>query len=103
MATQSERWRQLAARLGFSVTAPVELQIGAETVSFDALLPQFGGQRGMICDADWDTIAPHAAHLVAEGYGYSAVSLGEPDEIDSDYDMLRDWGWSASEPKPEWL
>lgn len=76
--------------------------IGTSRVTFTALLPQIGGESGMIVDPEWTVIEPHADMLWKLGYGYSAVSLGLDDDYDSAREMLRDWGWSAAEQEPSW-
>lgn len=92
----------MASRLGIKVIAPATVLIGSEGVGFAALLPQFGGKEGIIADPDWETIRPHAKALMALGYGFSAVELGSGGDDERWKDMLRDWGWSANEPKPSW-
>ncbi len=82
--------------------APATVDIGGEIVAFTALLEQFGGKRGLVADPDWETISPHAASLLELGYSFSTVSLGDHPDYESAKEMLRDWGWSASEPEPQW-
>ena len=102
MPEEADRWRLLGLRLGFDVVAPVSLELDGESVTFTALLPQFGAKNGMIADPDWNALQPHASTLISCGYGYSAVSLGADEGDQSAQAMLRDWGWSVSERKPPW-
>jgi hypothetical protein len=102
MTDEADLWRALGSRLGFKVIAPATVMVGDERVTFTALLPQFGGNSGMIADPDWETIDSHRDALLKLGYGYSAVSLGSDGHDESAQDMLRDWGWSASERTPDW-
>jgi hypothetical protein len=103
MTNQVERWRDLAFRLGFEVVAPATIQVGDATVSFTALLPQFGGKNGMIADPEWEAISPFAEALWNLGYGFSTVEIGSVPDDDSIKEMLRDWSWSGGELKPSWL
>jgi len=101
MATDAENWIVVARRLGIEIVAPFNVELSGAQAQFTALLPQFGAPAGMVVDADWATIQPHQSSLRAAGYGYSCVEPPEPDaNID---EMLSDWGWSASSPKPDWL
>jgi hypothetical protein len=102
MNEQVDRWHALASRLAFKVTTPVTLQLEGENVTFTALLPQFGGKKGMIADPDWEMLSRHRGALMNLGYGYSTVGLGGEPLDQNAKAMLRDWGWSASEPRPCW-
>jgi hypothetical protein len=103
MSDQVDRWRALASRLGFEVIAPATVAVGDERVPFTALLPQFGAERGMIADPDWEKIKPYADALWELGYGYSVVKLRcNIADDESAQEMLRDWGWAAPDPKPSW-
>lgn len=103
MTDEVECWRGLASQLGFKIVAPATVVVGDERVTFTALLPQFGGEQGMIADPDWEKISPHADALLRLGFGYSVVEVGcHTAEADSAREMLRDWGWSAADPKPSW-
>jgi hypothetical protein len=103
MSIQSERWRHLADHLGIGVVAPFQLAIGGERATFAALLPQFGGSAGMIVDPEWESIEPHSDSLFETGYGYSAVTLDDTVTDEDAREMLRDWGWSGSATRPDWL
>ncbi len=102
MTEEVNRWRTLASRLGVEVIAPATILVEGESVTFTALLPQFGAANGMIAHPDWETIEPHADALLKLGYGYSAVTLGSDVDDEGARAMLRDWSWSASEPTPQW-
>jgi hypothetical protein len=102
MSNEVNCWRALASRLGIEVTAPVTVQVGDESATFAALLPQFGGRKGMIADPDWEAIDPHADALLRLGYGFSAIEIGSDPDDESTKEVLRDWGWTVSEPMPDW-
>lgn len=97
-----DHWRELASRLGFEVIAPASVLVGEGSATFAALLPQIGAKNGMIVDPDWEAISPYADALLRLGYGFSAVDIGTDPDAESAKKMLRDWGWSADEPKPSW-
>ena len=103
MRSEVDRWHALAASLGVEVIAPASLVLGETRVTFAALLPHFGGKNGMIAHPDFDAISPHREQLTKLGYGYSAVSIGDEDDDVSAQELLRDWGWTASEAPPHWL
>jgi hypothetical protein len=70
--------------------------------TFTALLLQFGGKNGMIADPDWGAISQYADELSRLGFGFSAVEIATKADDESAKEMLRDWGWSASDPTPDW-
>jgi hypothetical protein len=96
-------WRQLGNHLGIEVVSPFVFESDQGLVEFTALLPQFGAPRGMVVDGDWEVMGPHADALSDAGYGFSCCEGGEYDDNDPPLDMLRDWGWSGTAPKPDWL
>ena len=102
MGADAEYWHEIGRRLGIEVVAPVRLVLSGAEARFTALLPQFGGPAGMIVDADWSAIAPHASALSLAGYGYSCVGTGDV-SAKPPIAMFADWGWTSAEPKPEWL
>jgi hypothetical protein len=102
MSNPADNWRELASRLGVQVIAPASIPIGNRSALFAALLPQFGAKHGMIAHPDWEAISPHADTLARLGYGFSAVEIDGDLDDESAKEMLRDWGWSAAEPKPSW-
>lgn len=102
MSDQASLWNALACRLGIKVSAPATVHLADKSVTFTALLPQFGGKSGIIVDPDWEVISPHADALLKLGHGFSAVELGSGGDDERFKEMLRDWGWSADEPKPSW-
>jgi hypothetical protein len=102
MSNPVDNWRELASRLGLEVIAPAIVSVGERSTTFAALLPQIGAKNGMIVDPEWEAIGPHADALSRLGYAYSAVDIGTDFDAESAKEMLRDWGWSADEPKPSW-
>ena len=103
MTAQSELWKELAERLSIVAVVPFQLEIEGDQVVFTALLPQFGGAAGLVADPEWAVIEPYAAALIERGFGFSAVTLDKVFDSDSAQEMLRDWGWSDDEARPEWL
>jgi len=57
----------------------------------------------MVVDGNWEVLEPHADALGDAGYGFSCCDGGEYDEADPPFVMLRDWGWSSTTRKPDWL
>jgi acyl dehydratase len=54
-------------------------------------LVRVGPPNGMVVDPEWANLAPYAERLIADGFGYSAVSInGEPSSM---VEVLKDWGW----------
>ena len=103
MASDADYWLEIGRRLGIEVVAPAHLELSGVEACFTALLPQFGGAAGMIVDANWSAIEPHASALIAAGYGYSCAKAGDPTDADLPIAMLADWTWTSSAPMPEWL
>jgi hypothetical protein len=90
--------------LDIEVVAPCHLDLSGVRMQFTALLPQFGAPAGKVLDADWASIEPHTSSLLTAGYGFSCVGSGDPaDDIAGVQEMLSDWGWSATSPKPDWV
>jgi hypothetical protein len=102
MVSQADHWHRLASRLEFDVIAPAIILVGSASITFTALLPQFGCRCGMIVDPDWNVIEPNSEKLMQLGYGYSAVEIGSNSDDQSAKEMLRDWGWSSEDPRPAW-
>jgi hypothetical protein len=76
------------------------MPLSSGLATFTVLLPQFGAKNGMVADPDWEAIGPHERELLDAGYGFSTVGISG--DLESAKSMLRDWGWSAPEPKPSW-
>jgi len=103
---ETELWKRLASSLNIAVVAPFAFESEGRRVEFTALLPQFGAPNGMVVDADWSLIEPRVNALLAAGYGFSCVSLGNEahdDDLEASVEMLRDWGWNSHDAKPAWL
>lgn len=45
----------------------------------------------MVIDPRWSVIEPFADQLGAEGFGYSAIEIGENDDDSDLIDLIRDW------------
>jgi len=97
-----QTWLEAAQELGFRVTAPFVLKTKSDTsYQFDALVHDFGGERGMVLMEKWESEKADAA--AAHGYGYSSMSAG-PFDREATLDALRDWGWCGKNvAAPSWL
>jgi len=75
----------------------------------DALLPDFGGNRGIILVTDDELVWPHRTAIVEAGYGFSVLDDPDPGadaalNLHDIIDVLRDWGWTGdAENHPAWL
>ena len=99
-------WAEAASNLGLDIVAPFIVDLGAERITVDVLLRDFGARLGMIIVSDYEVIAPFAERLVGAGFGYSAMSVDSAELYTRDdfRDVLEDWGWSgAPEKRPIWL
>ena len=99
-----EQWRIVATGLGIQLLSPILLPLPDGTQwEFAALLPQFGGERGMLIDVEHSSAAFAAA--VAAGYGASSM-LAEHHHLPVDpanyIDCLIDWGWVGQGAAPAW-
>jgi hypothetical protein len=86
---QISRWLAAGRRHGVQVTAPCKLVLGDGSTLHATALVKVGPAKGIVVDPDWSAIEPHAQRLVAEGFGYSAVTLDSGEDDLSE--MLRDW------------
>lgn len=109
--TESEslsiKWKAIGEKFGIAVEAPYQEYTDDFQIEASALLPDFGGPRGMLIFYSFEKIKEIHRRLTKNGFGYSVLSAPEdPSEIDEEavIEMLRDWGWySISELKPGWL
>jgi hypothetical protein len=96
-----EQWHEAGADLGFRVTEPFILSTSSGgQLAFDVLIHDFGSSQGMLLMEQWDSVKAKAAS--ESGFGYSCMGGGSY-ERESIIEVLQDWGWSKSEPAPEWL
>jgi hypothetical protein len=98
----AEMWLAAAKDLGFRVSAPFLLDVESGLpLEFDALVHDFGSDKGTVLMAKWD---PEKADAVAaQGFGYSCMRARD---YDREYviEVLMDWGWCGPEAaSPEWL
>lgn len=86
---QISRWLAAGRRHGFKVISPCKLVLGDGSTLNATALVKVGPVKGMVVDPEWSVIEPHADRLIAEGYGFSALTLdGGDDDLSQ---MLRDW------------
>ena len=99
-----EQWSTVANVLSINFIAPFFLSLpdGAQC-EFACLLPQFGGERGMLIDTEHSATA-HAAAM-ASGYGVSSMGAEHhhlPINAADYIECLVDWTWVGPGPAPEW-
>jgi hypothetical protein len=76
--------------MGFEVVAPCRVTLGDGSIVEATALVKVGPPNGMVVDPEWSVIEPFADRLVAEAFGYSAISISDND--DDLVDVIRDWG-----------
>ena len=91
---EADAWRYAAAQLEFDVTAPCEIALSNGQTVHAAALVKVGPSLGIVADPSWAQLESHTEALSMDGYGYSAVSLGEYDRSRM-IELLRDWGWDG--------
>lgn len=84
---QFSRWHAAAKREGFEVIAPCEVVLSDGSILKATALVKVGPPRGMIVDPEWSVLQPHRERLLADGFGYSVVTIGDEDLSD----MIREW------------
>ena len=99
-----QQWGQVAAALRIEFVGPyvVSLPDGKQR-EFAGLLPQFGSERGMIVDNEYDP----AAFAFVKASGFACSTMGAelhhlPIDPDDFVDCLTDWGWSQRTAAPDW-
>ena len=99
-----EQWRIVANGLGIDFVAPISVSLpDGSRWEFAALLPQFGGKRGMLIASEYS--AP--AFTAAKEAGYCISCMGAehrhvPIDPESYIDCLVDWGWVGKAAAPVW-
>jgi len=100
-------WKRVAADLGIDIVAPFEMTLpSGARLEAAALVRNFGPKLGMVVDAKFAIIRPHAKELRELGYGFSSNIGHSPDlyRRDDMIEVLADWGWSGpTDQKPHWL
>ena len=99
-----EQWQSVARALHIEFVGPFLLPLRTGHYEFAGLLPQFGGQRGMLIDVQYVREAFSAAS--SSGFACSSMSAEShhlPVDPANYIECLLDWGWSAKEQlPPEW-
>jgi hypothetical protein len=91
-------WRTAATELGIRVTAPYQMEATGTSITWCALVHDFGYPAGTL------VLTMHDRPLHPAGYG---VSLVNP-ELYGAYDRttfvetLEDWGWVGAGTPPAW-
>lgn len=83
----------LRRKFHLNITAPFTVEIEGHSHQFQCLISGYGGEKGMIVDADWKKISPVNAQLVAMGFGYSCFDI-EAGDVEGFQEVLNDWGKS---------
>lgn len=99
-----DQWRAVASSLSIQFITPFFLPLpDGSKWEFAALLPQFGGERGILIGVEHSAAA--FAQARACGYGVCSM-LGEhhhlPVLAENYIECLSDWGWVGQGPVPEW-
>ncbi len=95
-ADQISAWRTVGSHLGIAVISPCEIALSDGSRFKAAALIHVGPPNGMVVDPEWTTLEPHADRLIADGFGYSAVTID--DDPSNVVEMLKDWGWTEPQP-----
>jgi hypothetical protein len=86
---QGGEWSAAGSRMGFKVEAPCRLKLSDGSVVEATALVKIGPSKGIVVDPDWDVIKPFYKQLVADGFGFSAISItGNDADL---VDVVRDW------------
>ncbi len=100
-----DQWRVVASALDINCVAPFYLPSeNGPPYEFAALLPQFGGERGMLIDIEH---VPKTFSVAVDAeYGCSSM-FAETHHLPLDpanyIECLVDWGWFAKDrAPPEW-
>jgi len=93
------------AELGLEIIAPFDLEIDENlTIHFAALLPQLGGEKGMLVAAKYDE---EKFQRIGPEYGYSCFDVHNETgryNVESFKETFSDWGWNSTETeKPDWM
>ena len=99
----TKRWLEAANDLGFKFIPDFTLQDGADNLTYLGLVPEFGGDRGMLIITERES-SRHIRAAEQHGYGYSCMSEHfEPYDRDTYVELLNDWGWSGPpDCRPAW-
>ena len=96
-----QAWIEAGADLGLCVVAPFVLTTETgESLIYDAVVYDFGPERGMLLMEKWDESKARVA--AKNGYGYSCMDACQY-QRGSAIEVLRDWGWSGAQTPPAWL
>jgi hypothetical protein len=88
---QIDRWRAVGVQTGLEVIAPCSLVLSTGSIVEATALVKIGPEQGMVVDPEWSVLEPHAEQLLADGFGFSAVTIDDADVGE----LLRDWGFGA--------
>ena len=99
----TEQWRAAAKSLSVRFEGPFLVVASGGKYTFAGLLPDFGGGRGTLIDAQYNREAMTAAK--AEGFtgSFMQPNTSEPHPDSRSYaECLIDWGWSGDGHPPDW-
>lgn len=99
----SSYWQQLGQDLKISVKVNVVIA-GLEQIGrVDAIVRDFGAENGMIVISDFGKVEAFLNSIFESGYGFSVMDTMGSYNRQGAIDILRDWGWTAEGPAPDWL
>lgn len=97
-------WEKAKKDLGLDISFSNELKVEDDLLHIEIILKNFGAPKGMIIVREYNKIKNYVDALNQNGWGYSALSLGNKYDRESFIEMLSDWGWTGPEnEKPNWL
>jgi hypothetical protein len=101
----SDAWKIAGQEFGIDVVAPYFLRCGASSVRFEAFLPSFGSQNGMVVGLT--TNDSSEAHKCAEEAGlfcsYVNPEVYREFKKKEFWEALKDWGYfGPKNGKPKW-
>ncbi len=86
---QAGEWRAAGSRMAFEVEAPCRVRLSDGSIVEATALVKIGPSKGMVVDPKWSVIEPFAKELIADGFGFSAISITGNDADLAD--VIRDW------------
>ena len=88
-ADQIGQWRAAGLRTGIEVVTPCKVLLSNGLTVVATALVMVGPSRGVVVDPKWTVLQPHAEQLVADGFGYSVVTISDDEDLG---EVLSEWG-----------
>lgn len=100
-------WQKAATDLDLQIVVPFKFTLATGNHLEPILLvKQFGATNGMLIFGGYDQIASNIDELHSAGYGFCVLEeplVNEEYNREDFVEMLKDWGWSGNEERPNWL